>query len=127
MVYGDNVKYSKLTDEQKAAVAATQSHLRTWSINRELRVVFSTNCTKFVERDQFLKMICGNCEKVVRSDAFRRALRVKPVPLEKMKFIPAKYRGPLEDLGAKFAGIQGLSELLQDVSFYPIQPTLISL
>ena len=117
MVYGDNVKYAELTDKQKEAVTATQSHLRTWSINRELRVVFSTNCAKFVEQDRFPKTTCHSCERVVRSDAFKRALRVKPTPLERMKYIPVKYRGPLEDLGAKFAGTRGLSELLQDVSF----------
>ena len=32
-----------------------------------------------------------------------------------MKFIPIKYRGPLADLGTKFAHIQGLSELLREV------------
>ena len=116
-VYGDNAEYSKLTDDQKAVVAVTQSHLRSWSINRELQVVFSTNCMKFVDQGQRPpKTVCNNCEKVARSDAFRRALRVRPVPLERMKFIPIKYRGAMEDLGAKFAGIRGLSELLQDVS-----------
>jgi len=115
-VYGKNIKYSELIDDQKAIVAITQSHLRSWSINRELQVVFSTSCTKFVEQGQKpMKTICTNCEAVARSDAFKRALRVKPVPVERMKFIPIKYRGLLEDLGAKFAGIRGLSELLQDV------------
>ena len=114
-VYGD-AKYSELTDEQKATVAITQSHLRSWTINRELQVVFSTACMKFVKQDQQLpRTICRNCEKVVESDAFKRALRVKPPPLEAMKFIPIKYRGPLADLGTKFAHIQGLSELLREV------------
>jgi hypothetical protein len=116
MVYGENIKYSELTDDQKMTVNTTQSHLRSWSINRELRVVFSTKCAKFVEQDRSPKTICSNCEKVVSSDAFKRALRVKPATLEKMKFIPAKYRGPLEDLGAKFASTRGLSDLLRDVS-----------
>jgi len=115
-VYGDDVKYSELTTEQKATVAATQSHLRLWSINRELQVIFSTDCMKFVQRDQHPKTICKNCEKVAGLNTFKRSLRVKPVPLERMKYIPVKYRGPLEDLGAKFASIQGLSELLQEVS-----------
>jgi len=115
-VYGNDIKYSELTADQKATVAATQSHLRSWSINRELQAIFSTDCTKFVEQDRHPKMICSNCEKVIGLDAFKRALRVKPAPLERMKFIPVKYRGLLEDLGAKFAGIRGLSELLQEVS-----------
>lgn len=119
-VFGDGVKYSDLTSEQKGHVAATQSHLRSWIINRELRAVFSTQCTKFVEQDQFPKTVCGNCETVARSDAFRRALRVKPTTVENMKYIPKKYRGPLEDLGAKFAGIRGLTELLKDVSPNPV-------
>ena len=34
-----------------------------------------------------------------------------------MKYIPVKYCGSLEDLGMKFAQIQGLSELLHEVSF----------
>lgn len=115
-VYGSNIKYSELTKDQKETVDITQSHLRTWINNRGLRVVFSTNCEKFVGQDRPLETICCGCEKVLQSDAFKHALRVKPVPLEKMKFIPAKYRGPLEDLGVKYAGIRGLSELLQDVS-----------
>ena len=116
-LYGDHVKYSELTNKQKATVALTQSHLRSWTINREHRVVFSTNCTKWVQRGQRpLKTICGNCEKVASSDAFKRALRVKPPPLERMKYIPVKYRGSLEDLGTKFAKIRGLSELLHEVS-----------
>ena len=117
MVYGDNIKYAELTDKQKEAVTAMQSHLRTWSINRELRVVFSTNCAKYVKQDCFPKTTCHSCERVACSDAFGQALRVKPTPLERMKYIPARYCGPLEDLGAKFAGIRGLSELLNDVSF----------
>jgi hypothetical protein len=43
-----------------------------------------------------------------------------------MKFIPAKYRGSLEDLGAKFTGIRGLSDLLQDVSFVSPTPTAMT-
>jgi hypothetical protein len=116
MVYGPGIAYSELQEGQKSTVVLAQSHSRRWSINRELQVVFSTDCEKFVEGDRHLKAICENCEKVARSDAFKRALRVKPVPLGKMKFIPIKYRGPMEDLGAKFAGARGLSELLQDVS-----------
>lgn len=98
-------------------MTTTQAHFRSWPINHELKVVFSTNCTKFVEQDQWPpKMICSKCKEVVGSPAFKRALRIKLVPLERMKFIPSRYRGPLEDLGAKFAAIQGLSELLHDVS-----------
>ena len=115
-LYGD-LKYSELSDKQKATVAVTQAHLRSWSINRELQVVFSTNCTKFVERDRRpTTMICDNCRKVVDSEAFKRALRVKIPPLEAMKFIPNKYRNAMADLGAKFAKIHGLPELLQEVS-----------
>lgn len=115
-LYGD-MKYSELTEEQKATVAVTQSHLRTWTINRELQVIFSANCTKFIEQNQRPPTtICSNCEKVARSEAFGRSLRVKPPPLEAMKFIPIKYRNALADLGTKFAHIQGLSELLKDVS-----------
>ena len=115
-LYSD-AKYSELTDNQKSTVTIAQAHLRSWSINRELQVVFSTNCAKFVERSQRpTKTICGNCEKVASSDSFKRALRVKPPPLETMKFIPNKYRNALADLGAKFANIHGLSELLREVS-----------
>lgn len=79
-VYG-NIEYSELTESQKATVTVTQAHLRSWTINRELQVVFSTNCTKFVERSRWsTKTICNNCEKVADSDAFKRALRVKPPP-----------------------------------------------
>ena len=39
-----------------------------------------------------------------------------------MKFIPIKYCGPLADLGTKFAHIQGLSELLQEVSSAVFSP-----
>lgn len=116
MIFGDGAKYSELSKDQKATVTIAQSHLRTWTISRELHVVFSTGCEKFIEQDRLPKTICGNCEKVLQSDSFKRALRVKPVPLKNMKYIPARYRGPLEDLGAKFANIQGLPELLQDVS-----------
>ena len=120
-VYGDGIKYSELTDEQKAPVAIAQSHLRSWSINMELQVVFSTECKKFVEQDQQTqKTICGKCEDVARSDKFKRALRVKPPRLENMRFIPNKFRNALADLGAKFAHIQGLSELLCEVSLFII-------
>ncbi|KAF9780852.1 hypothetical protein BJ322DRAFT_1112246 [Thelephora terrestris] len=114
MVFGKGAEYSKLTGKQKADVTTAQSHLRSWSINRELQVIFSTVCAKFVDQDRSPNKTCSNCEKVLRSDSFKRALRVKPAPFERMKFIPAKYRGSLEDLGAKFAGIRGLSDLLQD-------------
>ena len=116
VVYGDNIKYSELSDSQKEVVTLAQAHLRTWIINRERQVVFSTKCTKFVEQGQPPDAICHECNTVLRSEAFKWALRVKPAPLDRMKFIPIKYRGPLEDLGAKFAGIKGLSDLLQDVS-----------
>ena len=117
-LYGNCTKYSELTNQQKETVALTQSHLRLWTINREHWVVFSTKCMKWVRQGQQpLKTICGNCETVASSDTFKRALRVKPPPLERMKYIPVKYCGSLEDLGMKFAQIQGLSELLHEVSF----------
>ena len=116
IVYSDNITYPKLSVDQKATVAITQYHLWSWSINHELQVVFSTNCTKFfVKQNQSPKMICSNCENLLQLNEFKRALRVKPAPLERMKYTPIKFRGPLEDLGPKFAGIRGLSELLQDV------------
>lgn len=121
MVYGDGIKYSELTEEHKGAVITAQSHFRSWSVNRELQVVFSTNCKKFVDQDQFPKTVCNNCEKIVQPNAFKRALRVKPTPLERMKFIPGKYCGLLEDIGAKFTGVQGLTDLLQEVSLFLIQ------
>ena len=114
-VYGD-AKYSELTDDQKKTVAVAQYHLRSWTINRQFQVVFSTTCMKSVEQDQWSpKTICRNCEEVVKSDAFGRALRVGPTSLEAMKFIPIKFRGPLVDLGTKFAHVRGLSELLLEV------------
>ena len=119
MVFGKDVKYTDLNSDQKGEVTTTQTHLRSWTINRELQVVFSTKCAKFVEPDRFPKTICGNCETVVHSDAFRRALARKPTAVEKMKFIPKRFRGALEDLGAKYAGVRGLAELLEDVSPNP--------
>ena len=73
MVFGEGIKYADLNEDQKADVTTTQTHLRSWTItiNRELRVVFSTKCAKFVERDRFPKTICGNCETVAESDAFK--------------------------------------------------------
>ena len=47
-LYGD-VEYSKLTENEKTTVTIAQAHLRSWSINRELQVVFATNCMKFVK------------------------------------------------------------------------------
>ena len=103
-LYGNDTKYSELTEDEKTTVTIAQAHLRSWSINRELRVVFSTNCKKFVERNQHsTKTICSSCEKVASSDAFKRALRVKPPPLETMKFIPNKYRNALADLSVEQA------------------------
>jgi hypothetical protein len=51
MVFGKGAEYSKLTGKQKADVTTAQSHLRSWSINRELQVIFSTACAKFVDQD----------------------------------------------------------------------------
>jgi hypothetical protein len=117
-VYGDGVKYSELSNYQKGAVAIAQSHRRLWSINREHQVVFSTSCAKFIPPNQRpQKKICASCETVARSDAFKRALRVKPPPLETMKYIPIKFRTAMADLGAKFANVKGLSDLLHEVCF----------
>ena len=73
-VYGDNIEYSKLSEDQKEAVAIVQSHLRTCTINRKLRVVFSTKCAKLVEQGWPPNTICLECNTVLRSDAFKRAL-----------------------------------------------------
>lgn len=107
MVYDDSAEYSELADDQKVAVAITQKHLRTWSIDRELRVIFSTNCTKYFSRDRFQRTTCENCQNILQSGAFGRALRVKPVRLEKMKYIPTKYRGPVSRSWGQIHGDPG--------------------
>jgi hypothetical protein len=60
IIYGSDAKYSELTHDQKRIVTVAQIHLREWSINRELQVVFSTKCEKFIEQDQ-KPPICTSC------------------------------------------------------------------
>lgn len=52
MGYGEKAEYSKLTSNQKKAVVIAQSYLRSWSMNRELRVAPFTDREKIFKQDQ---------------------------------------------------------------------------
>ena len=113
-LFGNGVKYSQLGDNGKQLVQAARVHSRAWMINRELQVVYSTNCRKTIDRTS-MESTCPECLSVLRLEAFKKALNVEPAPLASKKYIPRRWRTAATDLAVNLAEINGLPGLLEAV------------
>jgi hypothetical protein len=114
MLFGDGIKYLQLDEKSQNAVLVTQVKLRSWTISRELRAVYSTKCHNFTKPGT--STTCGECLALLRLDTFKKALRMDPPPLKTAKFTPHQQYNGLKDLGISLAKIKGLAGLLDDVS-----------
>jgi len=124
MLFGNGVKYSNLDEKSRNEVLVVQVKLRSWTICRELRVVYSTKCRNFVNPGG--PATCDECLALLKLDTFKKSLRMEPAPLEMAKFTPRRQYNGMRDLGISYAKIKGLVGLLDDVSavlhrhFYPL-------
>jgi hypothetical protein len=114
MLFGDGIKYSQLDEKSRNDVLAMQVKLRSWTICRELQVVYSTKCSNII-RNPGTSTTCGECLALLKLDTFKKVLRVAPTPLATAKFIPHRQYNGLRDLGISYAKIKGLAGLLDDV------------
>ena len=114
MLFGDDIKYSQLDAESRNDVLVAQVKLRSWTICRELRVVYSTKCQNFISSGS--STTCDECLAVLKLDTFKKALRMEPPPLATAKFTPRRQYSGARDLGISYAKIKGLTGLLDDVS-----------
>lgn len=110
-LFGGSIKYSELGDEGKQLVQAEQVHSRTWTINCELRAIYSTNCGKVVDAKS-MERTCPKCLSVLAL----KALKIEPTPLASKRFIPHQWRTAATDLAINLAEINGLPGLLEAVS-----------
>ena len=117
-LFGDGIKYSELGDKGKQLVQAAQVHSRTWTINRELQAIYSTNCRKAIDITS-AESTCPECLGVLRLKAFKKALGTEPAPFGSKKYIPCRWRTAATDLAVNLAEINGLSGLLEAVSLPP--------
>lgn len=115
-LFGDQVKYSELNNKSKLYVAAAQVHQQKWKISHTLGVVFSASCRGKVS-DGASDPVCNQCLGLLKLDAFKKALGMKPPPLKNLKFTPHRFRNAATNLGINLAKIQGVSSLLETVSF----------
>ena len=122
MLFGDNVKYSHLDEKSRSDVLVAQVKLRSWTICRELRVVYSTKCYNFLSPGT--STTCDECLALLKLDTFKKALRMEPPPPETAKFTPRRQYDGIRDLGINYAKIKGLAGLLDDVS--PLFNSLLS-
>ena len=113
-LFGNGVKYSQLGEKGKQLVQAAQVHSRTWIINRELQVIYSTNCRKTINRTS-TESTCPECLSVLRLETFKKALSVEAAPLVSKKYIPRRWRTAATDLAVNLAEIHGLPGLLEAV------------
>lgn len=114
MLFGDNIKYSQLDDKSRNNVLVMQVKLRSWTICRELQVVYLVKCHNFVSPGT--STTCGECLALLKLDTFKKALHKEPASLETAKFTPHKQYNGLKDLGISYAKIKGLAGLLDDAS-----------
>ena len=114
-IFGDGMKYSELGDKGKQLVQASQVHSRAWTISRELHAIYSTNCQKATSAKS-ADNTCSECLGVLRLQAFKKALKVKPASLASKKFISHQWRTAATDLAINLAEINGLPGLLEAVS-----------
>ena len=114
MLFGDDIKYSQLDEKSRDDVLVMQVKLRSWTICRELRVVYSTKCQTFISSRT--STTCNECTALLRLDTFKKALRMEPPPLETAKFTPHRQYNGIRDLGISYAKIKGLAGLLDNVS-----------
>ena len=114
-LFGDGTKYSELGDKAKELVQAAQIHSRAWTINRELRAIYSTNCRKTVDAKS-VESACSKCLGVLRLKAFKKALSIEVVPMASKKFIAHRWRNAATDMAINLAEINGLPGLLEAVS-----------
>lgn len=121
MLFGDNVKYSQLDEKSRNDVLVMQVKLRSWTICRELRVVYSTKCCNFISPASGTSATCNECLALLKLETFKKALRMEPPPPETAKFTPRRQYNSIRDLGINYAKIKGLAGLLDDVSslFHP--------
>jgi len=117
-LFGHEVKYSQLNDDDKRYVAATQVHMQKWRISHTLGAVFSANCRgNVIVTDKTQNSTCDQCLGLLKLDVFKKALGVQPPPLENLKFTPHRYRNAATNLGMNLAKIEGFSSLLETVSY----------
>ena len=114
-LFGDSTKYSKLGDKAKRLVQTAQVLSRAWTINRELQVIYSSNCRKALDSTA-TESTCPECLSVLRLETFKKALSVEPAPLASKKYIPHRFRTSATDLAINLAEINGLPGLLEAVS-----------
>ena len=114
MLFGNDVKFSQLDETSRNNVFAAQVKLRSWTICRELQVVYSTKCRNFVNPEA--SKTCDRCLALLKLDVFKKALRMEPPSAKTAKFTPHRQYNGLRDLGINYAKIKGLSGLLDDVS-----------
>jgi len=114
MLFGDDIKYSQLDEKSRNDVLVMQVKLRSWTICRELRVVYSTKCRSFI--DSGTSTTCDECLALLKLDTFKKVLRTEPPPPETAKFTPHRHYNGIRDLGISYAKIKGLAGLLDDVS-----------
>ena len=114
MLFGNNIKYSQLDEKSRNDVLAMQVKLRSWTICRELQVVYSTKCLNCINTGSLTT--CNECLALLKLDTLKKALRMEPPSLETAKFTPRHQYNGLRDLGISYAKIKGLARLLEDVS-----------
>lgn len=110
--------FSQLSKKKhRKNVVDTQMNEWKWKNDHENHRVYATSCQqKVVDRSPKPPLPCSECGIVLRSRAFKNAIR-RPVPRDKdSKFINYRFRNPV--LGSIYARTIGVRELVEnDVCF----------
>lgn len=107
-----NVAWSDLSKSQKEFIRLTQRNTWQWTIDWDLSLVRSTKCQKDMSERE---LMCKECQKVLKSRAFKVAINKKPASPENIKYMRKEFRLPGE-LGKLYAKLRGFPELLEEVS-----------
>ena len=106
--------FSQLSKKKhRKNVVDTQMNEWKWKNDHENHRVYATSCQqKVVDRSPKPPLPCSECGIVLRSRAFKNAIR-RPVPRDKdSKFINYRFRNPV--LGSIYARTIGVRELVED-------------
>jgi hypothetical protein len=117
-LFGIGVKYLELDDNSKHYVTTAQVHMQKWKILHTLGTMFSTDCKgTVVIMSKTQSSTCNQYLCLLKLHSFKKALDAQPPLLDNLKFTPHRHRNAAINLGMNLAKIEGLSSLLEKVSW----------
>lgn len=113
LIFGPNVVYSQLSNDDKKQILRRENHLYQWRIVRSAGSVYSTKCLEMVPAKSSgqCPRPCTKCLDLFALKSFKVALQRKEAPEDRMKYTPFSWRdSAVSDIYLKVKGVRELVE-----------------